>query len=106
MKIEWIPFDPNGALPLERKAVLVQLSQVQGFTVGAVAVGYLRVHSGGPFFVTPGVKRTNDYYEPDIPREEMHVTHWADVFGEDFECPGWSGTMEGAPTRDDIRGRP
>ena len=105
MKINWIPFDPDGSLPPERKVVLVQLSQVRGFGVGAVAVGYLRIHSGGPFFVTPGVKRTNYYFEPEIPCEEMDVTHWADIFGDEFEAPGWPGTHEGAVTRAELQGR-
>lgn len=105
MKIEWVPFDPNGPLPPERKVVLVQLSKVQGYGVGAVCAGYLRINESGPWFVTPGVKRTNDYDEPDIPYEMMEVTHWADVFGEDFECPGWPGTHEGAATRVELQGR-
>lgn len=108
MKIEWIPFQPGGPLPPERKAVLVQLSQVRGYGVGAVCVGYLR-YSGGdkgsPFFVTPGVKRTNDFYEPEIPRQEALVTHWADIFGSEFECPGWPGSHEGYSTRASMQGR-
>lgn len=108
MKIDWIEFDPKGPLPPERKVVLVQLSAVSSLPSGAVCAGYLRYAAGdkdSPFFVTPGVKRTNDYFEPDVPREEIQVTHWADVFGNDFECPGWIGTHEGASTRADFQGR-
>lgn len=108
MKIDWIEFNPKGPLPPERKVVLVQLSKVSGFGVGAVCVGYLRYAAGdkdSPFFVTPGVKRTNDYFEPEIPREEMQVTHWADVFGNDFKCPGWPGTQDGASTQASLQGR-
>ena len=89
--IDWIEFDPSGELPPERKPVLVQLSKVSNYGVGAVAIGYLRYAAGDkdcPFFVTPGVKRTNDYYLPEIPIEEMEVTHWADIF-DNFKCPGW-----------------
>ena len=95
MKIDWVTFDPRGPLPRERKYVLIQLSKISCYGVGPVAVGYLRYAGGdrdSPFFVVPGVKRTNDYHEPDVPREEMIVTHWADIFGDDFECPGWHGT--------------
>lgn len=106
MRIDWVPFDPSGPLPPERKVVLVQLSRVQGYSVGAVCAGYMRIRENGPFWVTPGVKRTNDYHDPEIPREWMEVTHWADVFGEDFECPGWPGTHDGAVTRAELQGRP
>ena len=107
MKIKWIPFDGSHKLPPERKAVLVQLSQVRGYGVGAVAVGYLRYAAGDkdcPFFVTPGVKRTNDYYLPEIPKEDAEVTHWADCFGNHFECPGWPGTHQGSATRSAFQG--
>ena len=94
-EIDWVTFDPRGPLPPERKYVLIQFSKISCYGIGPVAVGYLRYAAGdrdSPFFVVPGVKRTNDYHEPDVPREEMIVTHWADIFGDDFECPGWHGT--------------
>ena len=96
MRIDWKPFERGGPLPRERQPVLVQLSAVRGYTVGAVCVGYLRYAGGdknSPFFVTPAVKRESDYL-PDHPTEEAFVTHWADVFGDEFECPGWPGTRE------------
>ena len=95
MKIDWVAFDPRGPLPPNRKYVLIQFSKISCYGVGPVAVGYLRYAGGdrdSPSFVVPGVKRTNDYHEPDVPREEMIVTHWADIVGDDFECPGWHGT--------------
>ena len=107
MKIDWVTFDPRGPLPPERKYVLIQFSKISCHGFGPVAVGYLRYAGGdrdSPFFVVPGVKRTNDYHEPDVPREEMIVTHWADIFGNDFECPGWHGTHPGFATRPVIAG--
>lgn len=106
MGIEWIPFDPAGPLPPERRVVLVQLSKVEGYGVGAVCAGYLRYAGGDkrcPFFVTPGVKRTNDYHLPEIPIENADVTHWADVFAGEFECPGWPGTHRGSPMRHELQ---
>ena len=77
MKFEWVRFDPAGELPPERRDVLVKLDCSPDNKVGAVAVGYVRRWSGGPFFVVPAVKGP------------WVVTHWCDCLGDDWGAPGW-----------------
>jgi hypothetical protein len=84
----WVPFDPDGELPDERRCVLVQVAGEEPTGhAAAVAVGYLRIHSGGPFFVIPGIGRV------------FTVTHWCDCLGDDFTAPLWPGTP-GMQTRE------
>lgn len=110
MKIKWIKYGRNGKLPLERRNVLVMIEgrqsafQKQAYkefgrpgiddpnfknTVATVAVGYIRVHSGGPFFVVPGVEHRDE-----------EITHWADCLGDNFTAPLWqSKQVIGKPRR-------
>lgn len=99
-KINWIKYDHQGNLPLERRNVLVMIEKRQSYfskqayinhgrpgiddpnfkdTAATVAVGYIRVHSCGPFFVVPGVEHKDE-----------EITHWADCLGDDFAAPAWS----------------
>lgn len=71
----WCPFP--AMLPPERRKVLVAIPG-NGPHAPAVAVGYLRVNSGGPFFVVPGFGR------------DFTVTHFADVLGDGFTMPHWT----------------
>lgn len=77
MLIDWIPFDPASPnLPPERRHVLLMIAERQESSMGlppSCAVGYLRIHSGGPFFVVPGAGG--------------RVTHYADCLGDDFCTP-------------------
>lgn len=75
MSIDWRPFPESQ--PAERRILLVAIAG-DGPHAPSVAVGYLRIHSGGPFFVVPGFGRT------------FQVTHWADVLGDDFHSPNWN----------------
>lgn len=84
---EWVEFKSEGQLPPERRYVLVQCAeQPEKGLPPCVAVGYLRIHSGGPFFTTPGISRGE-------------VTHWCDCLGDDFTAPLWPGTHPGASTK-------
>ena len=74
--MNWIPFDKAGPLPLERRCVLVKIDSDVN-EVGGVAVGYLRIHSDGPFFVCSAIPG------------RWTVTHWCDCLGDDFVVPGW-----------------
>lgn len=76
MTPSWIEFDPAASgLPSERRHVLLLVSDAgRDGCPPTVAVGYLRIHSGGPFFVVPGVAHTK-------------VSHWADCLGDDFYTP-------------------
>lgn len=76
MKPNWIEFDPASPdLPPERRNVLVLVSDMgREGCPPTVAAAYLRIHSGGPFFVVPGVAHTR-------------VTHYADCLGDDFATP-------------------
>lgn len=105
-KIKWIEYDRLGKLPLERRSVLVMIAQRQSEeskraheefggdqdfkdTAATVAVGYIRIHSDGPFFVVPGV-----------PHKDEDITHWADCLGDDFTAPLWlSKQVVGKPRR-------
>lgn len=77
--MKWIAFRRQGKLPPERRSVLVQVAERPALFGGhgrlppTVAVGYLRVHSDGPFWVVPGVGGP--------------VTHWCDCLGDDFHAP-------------------
>ena len=87
-RYDWQPF-PGPVLPPERRKVLVAIAgSDEGTPCGpgggllkydapAVAVGYLRIHSDGPFFVVPGFGR------------KFRVTHWCDALGDDFNAPVW-----------------
>jgi hypothetical protein len=110
VKIEWIPYNRQAKLPLERRNVLVMIEKRQSEsqrraykefgrpgvddpnfknTAATVAVGYIRVHSGGPFFVVPGVEHKDE-----------EITHWADCLGDDFTAPAWhSKQVIGEPRR-------
>ena len=110
MKIDWIRYNRQKTLPLERRSVLVMIEKRQSDfakqayknfgrpgiddpnfkdTAATVAVGYIRVHSDGPFFVVPGV-----------PHKDEEITHWADCLGDDFSAPAWgSKQVCGAPRR-------
>lgn len=106
MKIEWVKYTKKGKLPLERRNVLVMIEKRQSEicrlsrkepgadpdfkdVAATVAVGYIRVHSGGPFFVVPGV-----------PHKDEEITHWADCLGDDFAAPAWqSKQVCGEPRR-------
>lgn len=75
-RIKWVPFKRQGKLPPERRSVLVQVAEREDeykHLSPTVAVGYLRVHSDGPFWVVPGVGGP--------------VTHWCDCLGDDFWAP-------------------
>lgn len=77
---EWVPFvhsTPGQRLPPERRLVLVQIAPrpYEGYPA-AVAVGYLRIWSRGPWFVIPGVGGD--------------VTAWCDCLGDDFKPPCWN----------------
>lgn len=108
--IEWVKYHKQGKLPLERRYVLVMIEPRQSDdqkraykefgrpgiddpkfkdTAATVAVGYIRIHSGGPFFVVPGV-----------PHKDEEITHWADCLGDDFIAPLWdSSQVIGSPRR-------
>ena len=73
----WVEFDPlSPLLPPERRYVLVQVGEREGQRP-SVHVGWLRVHSDGPFFVVPGGGGP--------------VTHFCDCLGDDFYAPLWEG---------------
>jgi len=99
MTPNWIEYDRTGDLPQERRKVLLMIGQRQSDqqkdahrrfgrpgiddpdfkdVAATVAIGYLRIHSDGPFFVVPGV-----------PHKDNEITHWADCLGDDFTAPGW-----------------
>jgi hypothetical protein len=109
--MKWVKYRKQGKLPLERRYVLVVIESRQSDdqkraykefgrsgiddpnfkdTSATVAVGYIRVHSGGPFFVVPGV-----------PHKDEEITHWADCLGDDFTAPAWDSNQVviGAPRR-------
>jgi hypothetical protein len=108
--IEWVKYQRQGKLPLERRYVLVMIEQRQSEEQkraykefgrhgiddpdfkdmsATIAVGYIRIHSGGPFFVVPGV-----------PHKDEEITHWADCLGDDFTAPLWdSRQVIGIPRR-------
>lgn len=110
MEINWVKYTKQGKLPLERRNVLVMIEKRQSDeqkrayeqfgrpgiddpdfkdTAATVAVGYIRVHSGGPFFVVPGV-----------PHKDEQITHWADCLGDDFTAPAWGmKQVKGKPRR-------
>lgn len=67
---EWVRFSKHGKLPPERRYVLVQTEE-RDCGSPAVAVGWLRIHSEGPFFVVPGIGG--------------NVTHYCDCLGDDFQ---------------------
>jgi len=83
----WVPFDPKGPLPRERRDVLVKLDTGINET-GAVVVGYLRYAAGdkeSPYFVCGGVPMHVENGE----RRQWVVTHWSDCLGDGFWAPGW-----------------
>lgn len=108
--IEWVKYKRDGILPTERRNVLVMIEQRQSDfqkqaykefglpgiddpnfkdVSATVAVGYIRIHSNGPFFVVPGV-----------PHKDEEITHWADCLGDDFAAPLWQGKqVQGKPRR-------
>ena len=109
-KIKWMKYDHQGKLPLERRNVLVMIARRQSDfqrkafaefgrpgiddedfkdIAATVAVGYIRIHSDGPFFVVPGV-----------PHKDEEITHWADCLGDNFAAPAWSSNqVRGEPRR-------
>lgn len=105
-KIKWVEYKRQGKLPLERRSVLVMIDSRQSDickqsrampgadpdfkdTAPTVAVGYIRVHSDGPFFVVPGVAHKDE-----------EITYWADCLGDDFTAPLWqSKQVCGEPRR-------
>lgn len=93
-KPQWIPYRRQGKLPPERRYVMVIVPRRPasiGEASATVAVGYLRIHSDGPFWVVPGVEREVPDYE---------VTHWCDCLGDDFQAPCWPvQQVVGAPRR-------
>lgn len=108
--IKWVEYNRQGVLPLEYRNVLVMIEERQSDSLkltyaeggwpeldntdfkdiaATVAVGYIRVHSGGPFFVVPGV-----------PHQDSEITHWADCLGDNFSAPLWrSEQVVGKPRR-------
>ncbi len=107
--MNWVKYTKQGKLPLERRSVLVMIEKRQSDfqkqahknfgrpgddpdfkdTAATVAVGYIRIHSGGPFFVVPGV-----------PHKDEEITHWCDCLGDDFAAPHWqSKQVCGEPRR-------
>jgi hypothetical protein len=108
-KPKWVKYHRQGKLPLERRSVLVMIERRQSRfskeahekfgqpgdgpdfkdTAATVAVGYIRAHSGGPFFVVPGVEHKDE-----------EITHWADCLGDAFGAPLWlSKQVFGEPRR-------
>ena len=86
MIYKWIPFNENST-PVERRAVLLQIDgDGNTGTSPSVVIGYLRIHSDGPFFVIPGIARNG-----------RKVTHWCDCLGDDFFAPLWHGTPFARP---------
>jgi hypothetical protein len=80
-KVKWICYRRQGKLPPERRLVLVMIQERPGHLgkdAATVAVGYIRIHSNGPFFVVPGV-----------PHKDEHITHYNDCLGDDFKAPLW-----------------
>lgn len=78
MKMKWVEF-PGNKLPPERRYVFVQTAASDnGGSPPCVAVGYLRIHSDGPFFVIPGIGR------------KFTVTHFSDTLGDNFYAPLWA----------------
>lgn len=78
---DWIAFhkDNSATWPIERRCVLVQFAgdDAKGIAPG-VAVGYTKMYSDGPFFVTPGVTQHGG------------ITHFCDCLGNDFRAPLWN----------------
>ena len=96
---DWILYRKQGKLPLERRSVLVMIraaeseydgqKQIYPGHAAIVAVGYIRVHSDGPFFVVPGV-----------PHRDEEITHGADCLGDNFDAPHWHcRQVVGSPRR-------
>jgi hypothetical protein len=83
--MKWVAFDAEGALPAERRNVLLQCGPHDLPRMGlppSVVVGYLRYAAGdllSPHFVTPGAIVGN-------------VTHWCDCLGDAFVAPLWKVT--------------
>jgi hypothetical protein len=80
--MNWIKFKEGCKLPPERRYVLVHIGErpIQGINMPpAVGVGYLRIWSGGPWFVIPGMGG------------DWTVTHYCDCLGDNFEVPNWEG---------------
>lgn len=109
MKINWVKYEREGKLPLERRSVLVMIEDRQSDfckqahkdfgrpgddpsfkdTASTVAVGCIRIHSDGPFFVVPGVEHKDE-----------QITHWADCLGDNFAAPLWKcRQVRGKPRR-------
>ena len=85
----WKKYHRQGVLPPERRNVLlaVRAADAEYYDNGKVkyqshaaivAVGYLRIHSDGPFWVIPGV-----------PHQDAEITHWCDCLGDRFSAPHW-----------------
>ncbi len=76
----WIPFNPDGPLPAERRYVLLSFAASRS-RAQFVAMGYLRYAAGdlhSPYFVTPGLGG--------IP------THWCDCLGDDYRPPNFESS--------------
>ena len=89
MTFDWIEYHKQGRLPPERRSVLLAVRGADAeywdngdinhpSHAAIVAVGYLRIHSGGPFWVIPGV-----------PHQDHEVTHFCDCLGDNFAAPVW-----------------
>lgn len=81
----WISFCGGGALPPERKPVLLKLSAIplpssQPSEPESVVLGYLRIWSNGPWWVTPGFDRGN-----------RAVLAWRDCLPDDMLVARFSG---------------
>ena len=83
MKVGWIEFDASSPdLPPEHRLCLVQTTpQPAKGLPPAVAVGYLRIWSCGPWWVIPGVGGT--------------VTRYADCLPDDLNPQCWPGFCKG-----------
>jgi len=80
-KMRWNKFTQSTTLK-ERRCVLVQIAEDPYLGMPpSVAVGYLRKHSDGKFFVIPGFGRN------------FVVTHWCDCLSDDFHAPLWKNKI-------------
>lgn len=78
---KWYDFKPDGALPPERKYVLVRVKNLERGMPDPICVGYMKYHAGirsAPFFVTPGCTINS-------PLGDERAVQWCDCLPEDFE---------------------
>jgi hypothetical protein len=97
--MKWIAYRKQGLLPPERRNVLLAIREAETVFLpngnvdrhshaAIVAVGYLRIHSAGPFWVVPGV-----------PHQDEEITHWCDFLGDDFGAPVWKSKQVAGPAK-------